>query len=143
MRDDAGLVVSGGRVELAGSTADADAWVEKQKALAPEVVDLDGRIYAARDIAYAGDTNTEYDPAGHALVEVVGNFEETQPSQAQLDAVVRVMSWLAKKHGVTEGAIAGHRNYAKTDCPGRNLYRYLENGWIRQQVKENLASYRP
>ena len=32
------------------------------------IIDLDGRIYAGRDIAYAGDTNTDYDPAGHALI---------------------------------------------------------------------------
>lgn len=102
------------------------------------VIDLQGRIYEARRIDYAGDTNTEYDPTGHALVEVVGNFEEVQPNPAQLDAVVRVMSWLAKKHGLTEAAIAAHRDFATTDCPGRNLYRYLENGWIRQRVRENL-----
>src|SRR3954467_7026796 len=35
------------------------------------IIDLDGRIYAGRDIDYAGDTNTEFDPMGHALIEVV------------------------------------------------------------------------
>ena len=54
------------------------------------VIDLDGRIYGARDIAYAGDTNTEYDPSGHALIEVVGNFEEVEPNRQQLDAAVKL-----------------------------------------------------
>ena len=86
------------------------------------VIDLQGRIYAGRDIEYSGDTNTEYDPTGHALVEVVGNFEEVEPNAAQLDAVVRVMSWLAVKHGVDEKAIATHRDFSKqTVCPGKNL----------------------
>lgn len=108
------------------------------------VIDLQGRIYAGRDIEYAGDTNTEYDPTGHALVEVVGNFEEIEPNAAQLDAVVRVMSWLAVRHGVTEKAIATHRDFStQTVCPGKNLYRYIENGWIRERVRANLASYRP
>jgi hypothetical protein len=108
------------------------------------VIDLQGRIYAGRDIEFAGDTNTEYDPTGHALVEVVGNFEEVEPNAAQLDAVVRVMSWLAAKHGVDEKAIATHRDFSKqTVCPGRNLYRYIENGWIRDRVRENLARRQP
>ncbi|MEO7744344.1 MAG: family 10 glycosylhydrolase [Usitatibacter sp.] len=108
------------------------------------VIDLDGRIYAGRDIEYAGDTNTEYDPIGHALVEVVGNFEEVEPNAAQLAAVVRVMSWLAVRHGVNERAIATHRDFStQTACPGRNLYRYIENGWIRERVRENLARWQP
>ena len=56
------------------------------------VIDLDGRIYAGRDIRFAGDTNTDYDPAGHALIEVVGNFEEVEPNAAQLAAVVNLMA---------------------------------------------------
>jgi len=45
-------------------------------------------VYEGRKLDYAGDANTEYDPKGHALIEVVGNFEEVQPNQSQLDAVV-------------------------------------------------------
>ncbi|MCY7389041.1 MAG: N-acetylmuramoyl-L-alanine amidase, partial [Burkholderiales bacterium] len=42
------------------------------------VIDLDGRMYEGRDIRFAGDTNTSYDPSGHALIEVVGNFEDVE-----------------------------------------------------------------
>jgi len=38
------------------------------------IIDLKGKVYEGRKIDYAGDTNTEYDPTGHALIEVVGNF---------------------------------------------------------------------
>ena len=38
------------------------------------IIDLDGNIYEGRKIDYAGDTNTEYDPTGHALIEVVGKI---------------------------------------------------------------------
>ena len=108
------------------------------------VIDLQGRIYSGRDIEYAGDTNTEYDPTGHALVEVVGNFEEVEPNAAQLDAVVRVMSWLAIKHRVPESAIATHRDHStQTACPGKNLYRYVQNGWIHDRIRQNLARNTP
>jgi hypothetical protein len=104
------------------------------------VVDLQGRIYEARDIAFAGDTNTEYDPAGHALIEVVGNLDEVEPNAAQLDAVARVMTLLAMKYKVPLEAIRGHRDYAPgTVCPGKHLYKYLENGYLRDKVRANLT----
>lgn len=104
------------------------------------IIDLEGRTYAGRDIAYAGDTNTEYDPSGHALVEVVGNFEEVEPNQAQLDAVVEVMAMLAQRYGVPVENIASHRDHSdKTVCPGANLYRYVQSGYFREQVAARLA----
>lgn len=104
------------------------------------VIDLDGRIYAARDIGFAGDTNTDYDPAGHALIEVVGNFEEVEPNQRQLDAVVDLMALLAAKHGVSLDDIKSHRDHSdKTVCPGANLYRYVQQDWFRHKVALRLA----
>lgn len=103
------------------------------------IIDLDGRIYEGRPIRYAGDTNTEYDPSGHALVCVVGNFEEVEPNERQLNAVVNVFSWLCKKHGITPDKIRGHKDVAQgTVCPGKNLYRYLQNGFFQREVAKNL-----
>jgi hypothetical protein len=105
------------------------------------IIDLDGKIYEGRDIRYAGDTNTEYDPMGHALIEVVGNFEEVEPNQKQLDAVVDLMAMLAAKYHVPVERIASHRDYsAQTVCPGKNLYRYVQEGYFRKRVAERLAS---
>jgi hypothetical protein len=104
------------------------------------IIDLDGKIYEGRDIHYAGDTNTEYDPMGHALIEVVGNFEEVEPNQKQLDAVVDLMAMLAAKYHVPVERIASHRDYsAQTVCPGKNLYRYVQEGYFRDKVAERLA----
>lgn len=103
------------------------------------IIDLDGRIYEGRKLEFAGDTNTEYDPLGHALIEVVGNFEAVQPNQQQLDAVVDLMAMLAAKYQVPVEKIAGHKDYsAQTVCPGANLYRYLQNGYFREQVSLRL-----
>jgi hypothetical protein len=93
------------------------------------IIDLDGRIYEGRKLAFAGETNTEYDPTGHALIEVVGNFEEVEPNPAQLEAVVALMSQLAQEHAIPLDAIGGHRDFSdQTVCPGKNLYRYLQDG---------------
>ena len=105
------------------------------------IIDLDGKVYEGRNIDYAGDTNTEYNPNGHALIEVVGNFEEVEPNENQLDAVVKTMTWLAAKYNIPADSIRAHKDYSSiTVCPGKNLYRYLENGYFREKVKQNLLS---
>lgn len=69
------------------------------------LIDPDGKIYEGRDITLAGDTNTEYDPVGHALVVVLGDFDKIDPNAAQLDATVNVMAMLAKRYNVAPTTI--------------------------------------
>ena len=74
------------------------------------------------------------------LIEVVGNFEEVEPNQKQLNAVVNAMTMIAIKYKVPPEKISGHKDVASgTVCPGKNLYRYLENGYFRDAVKARLA----
>lgn len=104
------------------------------------LIDLDGKIYAGRSIDFAGDTNTEYDPTGHALIVVLGNFDEVKPNALQLDAVVDMMTMLAAKYQISPSKIGGHKDFSKqTVCPGKFLDVYLENGYFREQVSARLA----
>ena len=103
------------------------------------VIAQDGHIYAARPLDQAGDTNTEYDPRGHALVMLVGNFEEQQPTPAQLASAVELTAWLAQTNGLGLDAIASHKDFSQqTVCPGRNFYAYLESGWFKAEVSKRL-----
>ena len=103
------------------------------------VIDLDGNTYEGRDINFAGDTNTNYDPAGHALIEVVGNFDDVEPNATQLDAVSNLMALLVTRYDIPVDKIRGHRDVATgTECPGKNLYRYLENGYFHAQVRDRM-----
>lgn len=103
------------------------------------VIAPDGRIYAARPLAQPGDTNTGYDPRGHALVMLLGNFEVQQPTPAQLGAAVELAAWLARGHHLGVEAIASHRDYsAQTVCPGEHLHAYLASGWFQAQVSQRL-----
>ena len=88
-------------------------------------IDIEGRIGEARDVRYKGDTNTEYDPAGHILVVVEGNFEQETPTAAQLTSLRRMVLWLASEWKVPAARIQSHKDYARTDCPGVNLYREM------------------
>jgi len=101
------------------------------------VIAPDGRIYATRDPAARGDTNTEYDPSGHALVMLMGNFEVQQPTAAQLAATTDLLAWLAHQQGLTAEAIASHRDYSlQTVCPGAALYAQLPA--LREAVRKRL-----
>lgn len=102
-------------------------------------IDMQGRIYECRADNLAGDTNTEYDPTDHVLVEVMGNYEEQIPTQEQLEAVVQIMAYICKKYNISPETIKSHKDYsAMTVCPGKNLYPYIENGYFIREVTAQL-----
>lgn len=88
-------------------------------------VGVDGTVAEARPWRYVGDSNTPYDPTGHLLVVVEGNFEVEQPSTAQLHALDVLVPALVRHFDISPGAIGGHRDFASTRCPGRALYAEL------------------
>lgn len=96
----------------------------------------DGRIFEARPLQYEPESNTKYDLQGHIGVELMGNFEEQRVSQAQLTSCVKLVAWLCQQLQIDQSRIAGHKDRAKgqTDCPGRDLYRYLQDGQLRAWV---------
>jgi hypothetical protein len=101
-------------------------------------VDTGGNIYELRSEAIAGDTNTSYDPAGWFLVVCEGNFEESAPPQAMLDAVADLFAYAATKHGVAASTLRGHRDLAPTLCPGANLQAQLPT--LVKMVDARLAT---
>jgi len=104
------------------------------------VIDLRGRIYEARPIQYPGDTNTDYNPRGHALICVVGNYEQRKPNRKQLAAIIQLMAWLCWKYNLSPDTIKGHRDYTQqTVCPGKYLNEYLTSGYFKQKVEKLLT----
>ena len=102
----------------------------KKKPIWPDVpyhfyVTCDGEIGEGRDIHFVGDTNTEYDPTGHILVTLEGNFEVEEPTKEQMKAAKNLVAWLAEKYKIPADHIKSHKDYAKTACPGKNLYGRL------------------
>ena len=102
------------------------------------LIDLEGNIYQGRPLQFVGDTATEYDPTGHALITVMGNYNIQEINQAQLGAIVDLASWLSYEYSIPPQLIRGHRDYAATACPGTNLYLYLTNGYIVSAVERRL-----
>jgi hypothetical protein len=102
------------------------------------LIDLEGRIYAGRDWRYMGETNTTYDPGGHFLISVIGNYERQQATPAQLAAIADLMAWALKEFDLPVERIGGHYHYARTGCPGQHLRKYLEDGTLQRMVRERL-----
>lgn len=103
------------------------------------VIAPDGRVFEARPEPLPGDTNTGYDTRGHALIMLLGNFEEQQPTPAQLDATVALMTRLARRHGIGVDRIASHRDVSDgTVCPGANLWPLLPQ--LRERVRQSLET---
>ncbi|MBE0539455.1 MAG: DUF1343 domain-containing protein [Ignavibacterium sp.] len=103
------------------------------------MIDLNGNIYEARPINLPGDTNTEYDVRGHALICVVGNYEIQTIKETQLKALAKLIAFLKQKYNVDYKDIKGHKDYSKmTVCPGKNLYKYLADGSLLEMVKSEV-----
>lgn len=86
------------------------------------VVAPDGLVYAARPWSVAGDTNTEYDPRGHVLVMLMGNFEVQHPTPEQWRATVSLIAKLRQKFQLALDRIGSHRDFStQTLCPGAHL----------------------
>lgn len=101
------------------------------------IVSPDGTVYQGRSTSVPGDTNTEYDPSGHVLVMLLGNFEVQTPTPEQWDSTVDLLAELLRSNGLNGTSIGTHRQYSsETVCPGENLSNRFEE--LRMQVAQRL-----
>lgn len=104
------------------------------------LIDLEGRVYEGRDWHFMGETNTTYNPEGHFLISVIGNYGKQEATPAQLNAIADLMAWALRRFDLPVERIGGHYNYAGTSCPGEHLRKYLEDGTLRRMVRSRLAA---
>jgi hypothetical protein len=102
------------------------------------VMDLKGDIYQARPSQYPGDTNTDYDPTGHLLICILGNYEEQELNKDQYQKLVIFLSHFSHKYDVPIEKIRSHKDYTETACPGKNIYKFLQDGSLIADVQKNL-----
>ena len=68
--------------------------------------------------AHAG--KTEYNQHGIGIC-LVGNFQETHPSSAQLASVKRLVATLKHEYKVPSENVIAHKDVKATACPGKNF----------------------
>jgi len=99
----------------------------------------DGTVYEGRNVYTTGETATEYDPTGHLLITCLGNYEVQEVPAEQLASLIRLVAWCVKKYNLPLETLASHRDHSsQTTCPGKNLYRYLQNGYITTAARKIL-----
>jgi hypothetical protein len=91
------------------------------------IIDRNGNIYEGRPLNAVGETKTDYDPKGHLLICLLGDFNVQEPTKQQLSALTALILWSLDTFHLLPDAVKGHRDYAHTDCPGKNLYRLIHN----------------
>ncbi|HEY4606702.1 MAG TPA: N-acetylmuramoyl-L-alanine amidase, partial [Acidimicrobiia bacterium] len=127
------------------------------------LVDSGGGIWEGRSGsivgAVAGDA-TGGNQGSSQLVCLIGDFDDTRPSDASLASLVAVLAWLADRFGistepgatttftsggsnlwpagssVTTPTITGHRTMSRTSCPGSNLNSYVTGALMRDVTVE-------
>jgi len=116
---------------------DVQGWIDIAYHVA---VDREGNLFELRPADLAGDTATNYDPTGHFLVLVEGNFEEQPVTEAQLQGAALAFAWGAQRYGLSTKTILGHQDVpAATACPGAALEAYITNGRLKERVDSILA----
>jgi N-acetylmuramoyl-L-alanine amidase len=117
---------------------DAQGWIDIAYHLS---VDRHGNIYQLRDPLLVGDTATSYNPAGHFLVVLEGNFDEEEVSEDQLNGAALAFAWAANQFGIPTSTLAGHRDASpETSCPGASLYEHVTSGDLQSRVDSLLAA---
>lgn len=105
------------------------------------LIDQAGRIYEGRPVDAPGDTFTEYDPTGHFLPCLDGNFDIEPPSAESVDALALILAWASDTYGIVPQTLSGHRDHAATTCPGDHAYELRDE--LVSRAEALLAEQRP
>ena len=103
------------------------------------MIDRNGHIYQGRPYTAVGDTRTSYDPTGHLLIAVKGNFEEQELTEPQLESLTAMLAWGVSEFEVPPTEITGHRDWAATACPGESLYALIANGELAASAAQEAG----
>lgn len=84
-------------------------------------VEVGSRWYKQKQGAHAKSPTGEYNERGIGIC-LVGNFEKGQPTEAQLESLAKLTSFLSREYDIPQQRIIGHRDVNHTTlCPGKNL----------------------
>jgi hypothetical protein len=104
------------------------------------LIDLEGNVYEGRPTSARGDTGTRYDTTGHFLVCVIGDYDKQTPRSGQVQALADLLAWASARFKVGVETIRGHRQLARTRCPGKKLQKRISDGALRGEVEARLEA---
>ena len=84
--------------------------------------------------AHAQTADEQFNNYGIGIC-LVGNFDQQQPSAAQLQATAKLVAYLMKTYDIPPSHVIGHGDTKATDCPGR----YMHVASVRRMSLQILA----
>jgi N-acetylmuramoyl-L-alanine amidase len=107
------------------------------------LIDSAGTIYEGREINIRG-AHVQGFNTGSVGIVLLGDFNEEQPSQAQLASLRALVDYLRYTYEIRY--LAGHKDYPGqspdgTECPGKNLYPLLSGLARELGMKYGLGGY--
>jgi hypothetical protein len=70
--------------------------------------------------AHTKTPDNQYNEHGIGIC-LVGNFDVSHPTDAQLKSLAKLVSYLMKTYNISPDHVVGHRDCKSTDCPGKLL----------------------
>jgi len=102
------------------------------------VIKEEGQIYQPRRDNELGAHSTPN--AGKIGICLIGNFMISAPTDAQLFALANLLNSLKRRYNIEK--VLGHRDCNATECPGDNLYEYIELftkiNWLQRLIRKLL-----
>jgi len=94
------------------------------------VISPNGTIFQGRPVKYQGAHVSKHNPL-NVGVALMGNFETSKPSNAQVASLKRLIKGLQLYFNIPKQNLYGHRDLGDTLCPGKELYKII------QQIKNS------
>ncbi len=88
------------------------------------VIDRGGRVWQGRSLAYQGAHVREHNENNLGIM-VLGNFDQQQPTSAQLATLRGTLVTLCKQYRLNTKKVFTHQELNKTECPGRVLQAHM------------------
>jgi hypothetical protein len=88
------------------------------------IIDPSGRVWEGRPVAIEG-AHVSHTNQHNLGVMVMGNFDEQRPTTAALAALDAFVASQMKRYRVSMANVYTHQELRSTECPGRNLQRYM------------------
>jgi hypothetical protein len=90
------------------------------------LIDPVGRVFEGRSMAWQGAHAAGTNNVENIGVCLLGNFEETRPTQQALATLQSTLDHMRQRYRIPRSGVVAHGDLKNTLCPGRNLAAWLQ-----------------
>ncbi|GJQ28117.1 MAG: hypothetical protein HBSAPP03_00010 [Phycisphaerae bacterium] len=94
------------------------------------IIDPQGRIWEGRSIAYQG-AHVRGQNENNLGIMLMGHFDQQRPTSSAIESLDAFVASQMARYGIPLSRVKTHQELASTECPGRNLQRYMAQSRAR------------